>query len=142
MVHMPETIHVLVVEDDAPIALMLQTVLEMEDYRVTCAGTAAEARDVFLHHSRAVGENKEPLCPISLMLLDLQLPDMDGAQLVCQLRERAVVLPPVIVTSAQPQPIVKRMADEVGAAAVVNKPYQVQDLLTTMRNVLDRETVE
>lgn len=129
--------HVLIVEDDPPIALMLQTVLEMEDYTVTSAGTAAEALNVFTSQSRVVGDSGTRQCSVDLVLLDLQLPDMDGAQFVNQLRQTNTALPPVIVTSAQPQPIVRQMADEIGAAAVVNKPYQIQDLLTAIRNVLD-----
>src|SRR5581483_11770433 len=68
--------HILLVEDDVKIARGVQQALEGHGYEVAWATTGAEAR------TSAVGQEPD------LVLLDLNLPDMDGVELASELRTR------------------------------------------------------
>ena len=75
--------HILVVEDDEMIQAFVKLHLENEGYRVSIAGTGADMFAVF-----ATGD-------VSLILLDLGLPDGDGLTLAQQVREQSDV--PIII---------------------------------------------
>ena len=72
--------HVLVVEDEPEIQASLRSLLEREGYRVTVAGTLADAR-------RAIGRD------VDVVLLDWRLPDGEGIDLLRECwRSRSVVI--------------------------------------------------
>ena len=61
---------ILIVEDDANIRTFVRTMLEAEDYQVLCAADCRSGLSMFSSH-----------CP-DLVILDLGLPDQDGANLI------------------------------------------------------------
>lgn len=69
-----EEVRILIVEDDADAATVLQELLELDGYSVRVAGTASHALEQVADF--------EPSC----VMLDLGLPDMDGLELARQLR--------------------------------------------------------
>lgn len=77
------TAHVLVVDDEADIRALIQEILTDENYRVTVAGNAEEAR-------RARQENK-----CDLILLDIWMPDTDGITLLREWAEQGLECPVV-----------------------------------------------
>ena len=77
---------VLVVEDDKAIVHLLSTILDANDYRVVQVSTGREALSTISSH-----------CP-DVVLLDLGLPDMDGVDIIKNVRQWSQV--PIIVLSA------------------------------------------
>ncbi len=110
---------ILVVEDEAPISRFLRTSLQSNDYRVTEAATAAEAR------SRATTE------PPDMMVLDLGLPDGDGLQVIEWFRDWSHA--PVVVLSARGLERDKVAALDLGADDYLTKPFGVGELLARIR---------
>ena len=105
--------HLLVVDDEPHIGLVLRPFLEERGYRVTYARSLAEARKTLAAASSA---------PDGL-LLDLHLPDGSGLDLLRELRgQDATARLPVLVLTAEGEERVLREARRLGAA-LVTKPF-------------------
>jgi two-component system, OmpR family, KDP operon response regulator KdpE len=105
---------VLIVEDEAPMRRFVRSFLSRFDYRLAEAATGEEAL-------AAAAES-----PPDLVLLDLGLPDIDGQDILVQLREwlRA----PIIVLSVRDQDKQKIMALNHGADDYLTKPFSTGEL--------------
>jgi two-component system KDP operon response regulator KdpE len=84
------TLKVLVVEDDAEMRGLLRASLAAEGFAVTTAVSLSEATAILKHD------------PPHLVVLDLGLPDGDGADLVRTVRRQSAL--PIVVASARPTP--------------------------------------
>jgi two-component system, OmpR family, KDP operon response regulator KdpE len=117
---------VLLVEDDRELRATLRDALLVEGYRVVASASLADARAVI---STALAE-----ASLDIVLLDLGLPDGDGASLLVDLRREHST--PVIVISARPGEDHKvRLLDE-GADDYLVKPFSLAELLARMRVAL------
>jgi DNA-binding response OmpR family regulator len=121
MTHQPVAagLTILIVEDDPDIRDLLAVALEGEGYAVATAADGVEALNL-------TGEK-----PINLVLLDLNLPRLDGEGFCRVYRERGGAAPVVLVTAAS---AVKASAavEACGAVGLIAKPFQVPDLLATV----------
>jgi two-component system response regulator ArlR len=118
---------ILLVEDHADTAEMLSLILESEGYQVCSAQNATSALQIL--SGTEAGE-------ISLILLDLTLPDMNGDELIRTVRNRKIMIPPVMIMSAKPAVSLEHAAQSIGAAGIIRKPFDVDSLLETVRNIL------
>lgn len=116
------TLRVLVVEDDREIRAMLQAALSVEGMAVQTAVSVSEAAALARHATPDV------------ILLDLGLPDGDGADLVRAVRAHSAV--PVIVISARHQEEQKIRLLDAGADDYLTKPFSVPELLARIRVAL------
>ena len=116
------SLKVLVVEDDREIRTLLQTALAVEGFDVLTAVSVSEATALLKHD------------PPDVIVLDLGLPDGDGAELVRHVRLHSST--PIIVASARHQEAQKiRLLDE-GADDYLSKPFSVGELLARIRVAL------
>jgi len=105
--------HLLVVDDEPHIGLVLRPYLEQLGYRVSFARSLAEAR--------AVVNAAAP--PLDGLLLDLHLPDGSGLDLLRDLRAKpGTARLPILVLTAEGEERVLREARRLGAA-LVTKPF-------------------
>ena len=74
---------------------------------------------------------------ISLVLLDLTLPDMDGFEVCTNIREEKPELP-IIIVSARGQDMEKIMGLELGADDYIVKPFNPLELVARIRSVLKK----
>jgi DNA-binding response OmpR family regulator len=116
---------VLVVEDDASIAIGLRINLESEGYDVF----VAEDGEQGLHFART----KEP----DLVILDVMLPKKNGLEVLHALREEGATVP-VIIVSAKAGEMDKVTGLELGAEDYVSKPFSLAELLARVRGALRR----
>jgi len=115
---------VLLVEDEENLASLVQAYLEQEGYRVVAVGTGADAL-------RAVEQES-----LRLVVLDLNLPDLDGLDVCKQIRARSSV-PVVMLTARDEEP--DRLAGlELGADDYIGKPFSPRELVARMKAVLRR----
>jgi len=71
-----------------------------------------------------------------LVLVDFELRDMDGVEMLRRLREQQAVghaAPPAILLLAAPDEVARREAEEIGARAVVTLPYNSAELLESIK---------
>jgi two-component system KDP operon response regulator KdpE len=117
---------VLLVEDDRELRTTLRDALQVEGYRVLSSASLTDAR--------AVMSNALARGGLDIVLIDLGLPDGDGASLLADLRRQHGT--PVIVISARPGENHKvRLLDE-GADDYLVKPFSLAELLARMRVAL------
>lgn len=114
----------LIVEDDLQLKRALTVNLEARNYQVNTAGTGEEA----LQSLAAT----EP----DVLILDLGLPDIDGVDLIVQIRRTSRI--PIIVLSARDREIEKVRALDAGADDYVTKPFGIDELLARLRVILRR----
>ena len=119
---MPERI--LIVEDEANIASFVKLYLEKAGFTVERAATGGDGIARF----RA----SEP----ALILLDLNLPDIDGLE-VCR-RIRATSQVPILMLTARDDDIDKIVGLEVGADDYVTKPFNPRELVARIKPILRR----
>lgn len=116
---------IVVIDDEKQIRRMLKIALSSAGYDVT---EAENGRDGLASVAR-----QQP----DLVILDLGLPDMDGKDVLKELREWSPV--PVIVLSVRNQDNEKIIALDYGAQDYVIKPFSVEELLARVRaNLRDR----
>jgi two-component system alkaline phosphatase synthesis response regulator PhoP len=115
---------VLLVEDDDAIADMLRTFFERDGYRFLHALTGEEAVE------------RLRLRPVSAILLDLNLPGIDGVETCRRIREFSKT--PVIMLTARDSEIDKVLGLEMGADDYVTKPFSPRELLARVKAVLRR----
>ena len=113
---------VLVIDDEPQIHRFLRPALEGAGYAVERAETAADGL--------RLAATRSP----SLVLLDLGLPDMDGQDVLRQLRSGSAV--PVVILSARDRDAEKVEALDNGADDYVEKPFSVAELLARIRAAL------
>lgn len=121
---MPDTQHLLIVDDDPDIRSLLSDYLTRAGYRVS---TAADGRDM---------RRKLDLHVIDLVVLDLMLPGVDGLALCRQLREVSNV--PVVMLTARGTLDDRIAGLEEGADDYVAKPFDPRELLLRIQTVLRR----
>ncbi len=115
-------IPILVIEDEPEIQKYLESSLKSHDYKVTVA------EDGRIGLQQAVASHPE------LIILDLGLPDMDGQDVVKQIRTWSTI--PIIVLSARGQEQEKIEALESGADDYLTKPFGLGELLARMKVAL------
>ncbi|MGC6330791.1 response regulator transcription factor [Rhizorhabdus sp. FW153] len=115
---------ILVAEDEPEIAEVISAYLEREGFRTVRAGDGRTALDIHM-----------ALKP-DLVMLDVQMPRMDGWEVLAELRRRGTT--PVIMLTALDQDIDKLQALRIGADDYVVKPFNAVEVAARARAVLRR----
>ena len=118
---MPDRI--LIVDDESDIALILRLHLEDAGYVTMRARDGIEAMELLAAES------------YSLMLLDIRMPRMDGMEVLRQASERYPALPIIMMTAHGSEPVAVE-AMKRGAADYVTKPFNTEELLRSVQQVL------
>ncbi len=115
---------ILIVEDELPIRRFLRSSLSAEGYTLVEAENGQQAIRLATQQ------------PPELVLLDMGLPDMDGQEVLKQLREWLVA--PIVILSARDQDTQKIQALDNGADDYLTKPFSTGELLARIRVALRR----
>ena len=113
---------ILVVEDEKSIAHFISSVLSANGYEAMQARSGSEALSMISSH-----------CP-DLIILDLGLPDMDGLEILRQLRSWSSL--PVVVVSARSHEKDKVTALDLGADDYLTKPFGTDELLARVHTAI------
>lgn len=116
---------ILVVDDERPISDIIKFTLTKENFDVVTAYDGAEALAKF--------ESEEP----DLILLDQMLPELEGKEVLRQIRAKSTV--PVIMVSAKDSEIDKVVGLEMGADDYVTKPFSNSELVARVKANLRRQ---
>jgi two-component system OmpR family response regulator len=118
---------ILVVEDEDAIARGLRFNFEREGYQVDIAGDGPTALELY--------ESAQP--PVDLVVLDLMLPQMSGYE-ICRSLRRLDLDIPVLALTARTLSEDKIQAFDSGVDQYVTKPFSLPELLSRVRNLLDK----
>lgn len=113
---------VLIIEDDRAICNFIRRVLEANGYETVVVQTGREAISLLASH-----------CP-DVVILDLGLPDMDGMEVLTNLRRWSLM--PVIIVSARTDEREKVRALDAGADDYITKPFGTSELLARIRTAI------
>ncbi len=113
---------ILVVDDEGQIRRLLRRILEQEGYKVLLADTGKEGL--------AQAGNSRP----GVIILDLGLPDMDGMDVLKEVRSRSSV--PVLILSVREAEETIVQALDAGADDYLSKPFRSGELLARVRALL------
>lgn len=113
---------IIIIEDEKNICNFIETVLTPQNYHVVCAYTGADGLKQINTHKPDV------------VLLDLGLPDMDGLEIIEEVRTYNSV--PIIVISARTLERSKVAALDMGADDYLTKPFGTAELLARIRTAL------
>lgn len=116
------SLRILVVEDDRDLRELMRASLSVEGFEVQTAVSLSEAA--------ALVRNDPP----DVIVLDLGLPDGDGAELVQEVRRKHSL--PILVVSARHQEAQKIKLLDAGADDYLTKPFSVSELLARIRVAL------
>jgi CheY-like chemotaxis protein len=116
----PASVNVLIVDDEAEIRDALRALLEKQGYQVTVAPNGVEALELMLHQ------------PPALVVLDLDMPEMDGAETLGFIRKQWKAIP-VVVHTAYPEGELMNRARKVCPFTVLAKPSPSDRILATVR---------
>ena len=114
---------VLIIDDEPGIVEMIQGLLDMHGYESVATTQWTEALDAAEHE-----------CP-NLMLLDLNMPTIDGVSLLKFFREQGYTFPVVVVSGFIDEDIRDNLRP-YGVVDFVDKPFEIQHLSTVIATVL------
>jgi EAL domain-containing protein (putative c-di-GMP-specific phosphodiesterase class I)/CheY-like chemotaxis protein len=117
-------IRILVIDDHEDLTTMVRDVLEARDYEVLTANTGERGLEI------AFTEHPE------LILLDVMMPGMDGYQVCRELQFGYTKDIPIVFLTAKTQLASMMEANRSGASAFITKPFRVEHLVQTVRDVL------
>jgi len=123
--------HILVVEDEENLADTIALNLKLEHYTVTVARTGNQAMDAF----------KQLHAQLSLVLLDVMLPDINGFELCKEFKTLSPDMP-VIFLTAKNQTADKIGGLKLGADDYITKPFDLEELLLRIHNLIRRTQKE
>ena len=124
---------ILAVDDCADTRTLITHFLEKFGANAT---VAASGREV-MEHIAVLRDHS----PFDAILMDMQMPDMDGYEVTRRLRERGWQAP-IIALTADDMPQIKDRCLKVGCDAHVAKPIDWQKLVNTIRELGERRTIE
>jgi DNA-binding response OmpR family regulator len=118
---------ILIVDDDPDMVEMLRFALHSEGYAIRTAVTGREAL------------RKALLSPPDLIVLDLLLAGLHSFNLCEHLRSHsATASVPIIIATSSPGELLRLAGMEVGAADYIMRPFEIQELITRVGDLLRR----
>ena len=123
---MADPAKIFIVEDEKPIARLLQLTLEREGFKTASEPNGRRAYERILQEK------------YDLVLLDVMLPEMDGMEICRKVREVSDV--PIIMLTARDEIRDKVEGLDLGADDYVTKPFAGEELLARIRGALRRHT--
>ena len=123
---MADSAKILIVEDERPIARLLQLTLEREGFKTATEFNGRRAYERILQEK------------YDLILLDVMLPEMDGMEICKRVREVSDV--PIIMLTARDEIRDKVEGLDLGANDYMTKPFAAEELLARIRGALRRHT--
>lgn len=121
---MADTSRIFIVEDERPIARLLQLTLEREGFKTAIEPNGRRAYERILQEK------------YDLILLDVMLPEMDGMEICKRVREVSDV--PIIMLTARDEVRDKVEGLDLGANDYMTKPFAAEELLARIRGTLRR----
>ena len=120
-----DRLKILVVDDESRMRKLVKDFLEREGFRVLEAGDGMEAMEIFY-------ENND----ISLLILDVMMPKMDGWQVCREVRQSSKV--PIIMLTARSDERDELQGFELGVDEYISKPFSPKILVARVEAILRR----
>ena len=119
--------HILVIDDDIDLRVIFQEALRAEGYKVSVAGDGAQG--IALQRKQ----------PASLLITDMFMPNKEGLETIRDFREEFPSVPIIAISGGGRLKTGGSLftAKELGAAVILQKPFEMSDLLRSVAAVLN-----
>jgi two-component system phosphate regulon response regulator OmpR len=117
-------LHILLIDDDDKIRELLKTFLVENNYLVSTASNAAEAKEILKY------------IVFDLLVIDIMMPGQNGYELTKEIREKSLI--PVIHLTAMGETEDRIHGLEIGADDYLGKPFEPKELLLRIKNILSK----
>ena len=118
---------ILIIDDEAPLRVMVRQMLEKADYMVEEANDGAAGLKCVLHN------------PIDLVITDIFMPDKDGLATILELRAQFPHLKIIAISGGSRRgPDYLPIAKKLGAQHALAKPFERRELLDAVAGILDQ----
>jgi len=122
--------HILLADDEAAFRFSASLALRMAGYRVSEAADGMDALDGLIRL-------KEEGTPVDLLVTDLRMPNLSGADLVAALRRHGVPVPVFLVSGFCDEATVREFA-LAGCLECMEKPFQPEELVRRVGDIINR----
>ena len=119
---------ILIVEDEIKILEVVTSLMEKQGYEVYQAEDGKQALKIFYNNE------------ISLIILDLMLPDISGEEICMKIREKSRV--PIIMLTAKVDESNLLQGLDIGADDYITKPFSLMELVARVKAILRRTSEE
>lgn len=116
--------HILVVDDNPDIRMLVSQLLQIEGYAVTMAQDGLEALQLEAQHSP------------NMIILDVNLPLIDGYEVCRRIKARRSV--PILMLTVRAEPDEVVIAKQAGADCHLSKPFEMIDFLESVHTLIKR----
>ena len=135
---------ILVVDDSTSIRKMVESALRFKGYDVVTAADGIEALEALKHGmppsaipGKAGRDPSDVLCPLDLVVLDINMPHIDGLSVLKAVRERAEWADlPVLMLTTEGRDTDRERALRLGATDYIVKPFKPTELLRRVAALL------
>ena len=127
--------HILLAEDDKEMRAMLAFGLRKDGYEVT---ECINGVDLFTHLEPYFLPNGIGQTDVALIISDIRMPGITGMEIL-EGASRKKGFPPMILITAFGDEKTHALADELGVAAMFDKPFDMDDLLAKVRGLLQKD---
>lgn len=117
---------ILIVDDEGDFLISLKRILERMGYRVSTAQDGVEAMERFSSNC------------IDVVMTDLRMPRKGGLEVLKEIKARSSSTPVIIMTAYGDQ-TTRKEAEEKGADAFIDKPFEMREILDLIKEVLKRK---
>lgn len=117
-----------VIDDERVITRFLERLLQRSGYRATAFTAPRDALQFVMDH----GED------IDMVILDLMMPDLDGAELFELIRHRYPALPIIIISGFSAQETPDRLLS-LGRSTFLHKPFKAREVLEAIQTLIGEE---
>jgi len=117
---------ILIVDDDREIVDLIELYLAGENYEVLKAYNGRECLEILRNNN------------ISLLVLDIMMPELDGLTVCTQVREKSNI--PIILVTAKTQPLDRVQGLSIGADDYITKPFHPLELVARIKAQMRRYT--
>jgi DNA-binding response OmpR family regulator len=129
MIKRNHTLTILIIEDEPDIQNFIARVLELEGYHVLKADDGKAGLEIVRN------------TPVSLVLLDLRLPGLDGWDVLREMKQDVTLARiPVVVLTAIAEPAQRRKTMHMGAAQYLVKPLSANSLSKTIAGIFNKKS--
>jgi len=120
---------ILIVDDEPTVRDALSDILTFLGYQVVTAGTGGDALRTFLDDS------------ISLVLTDMDMPEMDGLTLAVHIKDKSPNTPVVIMTGFHREAVTEKLEGRY-VDSIILKPFRLEEIENTLRTTLNKSVNE
>lgn len=126
---MAERKHILIAEDEERMRQSVEILLEWKGYHVSAVANGKEALNIIIG---LTGDKK----PVDLLITDIQMPQMDGMELIDEIRKSGAVLPVIAITGSRDVSIRDSLLKK-NCSHCLFKPFEKDELLNSIKAVIE-----